>query len=198
MKNLRSRRPLLLVGISLALLFLGVKLFTARFQFRDDPTTGLLLRGTPSLVSDVVLSDFGNHRCYLADENSFRGEGIHRAVTGFLWWMPLAGIALFSALRMGNRLAFAVVVLGLAQGALLVILADKLATAERVDLSVHWLLPLPLLAAFGSLLGLFRGSLPRWLAIAALALAVAFSGFLAWGNRTGRMVPYEVWVKQEW
>ena len=194
-------RPLrlrwLVAWITLAALGVGIKLFTARYYFQDDPTAGLLFRLTPSLVSDLQLSHFDEPCRIVSDENSFLGEDFHRAVTGLFWWMPTAALALWVARRRLLTPGVVLVALTLGEAVLGLLLAERLIAVERVDLPAMWLLPLPLATAGAALWYLVRRSVPRWLAVAALLCALALAVVLGWGNHTGRIVPYEVWIKQE-
>ncbi len=92
------------VGIVLAV---GLKLFSAELHLSDDPTVGVVLRSTPSLVSRVVDKGPGiapPHTFLMGpDENSYFGQEFYRPVVrwgwiaaplvwllGWLTWNPLA------------------------------------------------------------------------------------------------------------
>lgn len=91
-----------LLGV-LAALFIAAKLFTAEVSLRDDPTSMLILRGTPSLESRFhALPDGAT--VLAADENGFVGEGAWRWVTGIGWLLlPAALIAIEAGSRVRRR-----------------------------------------------------------------------------------------------
>lgn len=75
--------------ILVTLLALCGKLFTYEFVLRDDPTSGIALRSTPSFANGPTLLDSGSV-ILLQDENGFEGEELYRAFAHFGWIICIA------------------------------------------------------------------------------------------------------------
>lgn len=89
----------------LASVFLAVKLFTGEVNFRDDPTSMLILRRAPSLESRFHALPDGT-TVLAADENGYVGQNAWRFVTGIGWILlpaALIGIQAGSRVRRGAR-----------------------------------------------------------------------------------------------
>jgi hypothetical protein len=78
-----------LLGLALGSAGLALRLCTARFDFSDDPTTGVVRKGSPSWTSRVVDPDLAVRAPLIVDENGFVGEDVYTFVTQRGWWMML-------------------------------------------------------------------------------------------------------------
>ncbi len=78
-----------------------LKLFTYEFYLADDPTCGVAIRSSASLVSKQLLQQSGVERDYilLQDENGFLGEGLYRSIVGWGWIAFPVVLALFMIAR---------------------------------------------------------------------------------------------------
>lgn len=99
----RRSAHLLFAGLTVATVV--VKLFTAQLVFKDDATTGWIVKPKPSLAA-VYVGRADEKFTYLVgpDENSFFGVTVYWPVTRHLWFVipTIWFIALFT-FRRGRR-----------------------------------------------------------------------------------------------
>jgi hypothetical protein len=96
-KRMKKIVMILLGGVALLSVFM--KLFTYEFFFKDDPTGGLAVRSTPSLINHQIVTETSSDWILLMDENGFLGEEIYHAIVHWGWivftviWLLLLGIS---------------------------------------------------------------------------------------------------------
>jgi len=77
------------IFIVMAIFFILTKLLTTVITLKDDPSNFLVLELSPSLDSQLFLSEV-NEKKYItliSDENGFIGEKLYYLVTFYLWWL---------------------------------------------------------------------------------------------------------------
>lgn len=83
--------------ITISVVFILVKLFTAVIILKDDPTNFMVLKLYPSLENEFRLFsvDEINAIILLSDENGIAGENFYFLIAAYLWWiMPIVTIFL--------------------------------------------------------------------------------------------------------
>ncbi len=78
--------------ITISIVFLIIKLFTAVVILKDDPTKFVVFKIVPSLNNELLLSSIENtkHIILFSDENGFIGDEFYYFITNYLWWVVLA------------------------------------------------------------------------------------------------------------
>lgn len=191
---------------------LGIRLFTGEYTYRDDPTTGLYVKRTPSFTSWVYLDSTQSNVAFRGkgDEHGYPGRSLYQLLVYFVW--PLAGVALLAmaALRLsGGSLPTGVSMRRwLAPGAgvalLLVDIGIVSAMAFRIVAARanHWgadtrLLAVPMVLSVAA--GMLPLAVKRRLSPLAIALvaAGALSLVLLWAAvATNTLLPYELWLER--
>jgi len=85
------------IFIVMAIFFILTKLLTTVIALKDDPSNFLVLALSPSLESQLFLSEIDEEKymTLISDENGFIGEKLYYLVTFYLWWLTPVFISAF-------------------------------------------------------------------------------------------------------
>ena len=100
----QNHKFLVLSG-AISLVLVAIKLFTVEIWFKDDPSTMLAIRFSPSFKSLITVDDVDrrNYHTLFIDENGFVGESLYHLITQYLWWMlPLLCI-IYIGIKLLNK-----------------------------------------------------------------------------------------------